>query len=226
MGLFSTLRFGLRILELHHTARQNPSRTAAVQEARLRRILTHAVRHAAFYRAKYRGIDVSHCPLTDLPPTTKAELMSHFDDAVTDPRIRLADVGPFLDDPANVGRLFRGRWAVSHTSGSQGQPLVIVQEPSCLDLLFALQMSRGNGCTPVTFGEALHRLRHPVRLAVILMKRGFYPTGSAFDQIGRDARGFMEVLRLAPTDPDLVERLNDFRPNVVFGYATVLETLL
>jgi len=225
MGLFSTMGFGLRVLSLHHSARHDPRRTAAVQEARLRRLLAHAVRRSAFYRARYRGLDVSRCPLAELPVTTKAELMAQFDDVVTDSRVRLDDVGRFLDDPSNVGRLFHGRWAVSHTSGSQGQPLVLVQEPSCLDLLFALQMGRGNACTAVNAGEALRRLRRPARLAVILMKRGFYPTGSAFDQIGESARGFLEVLRLAPTDTDLVDRLNDFRPNAIFGYATVLETL-
>src|SRR5665647_744859 len=54
-----------------------------------------ALRRAAyagseFYRQHHA--DLFDAPLSQLPPVTKADLMSHFDQAVTAPRLRLADV--------------------------------------------------------------------------------------------------------------------------------------
>lgn len=225
MALASTLRFALRILAMRRALHQNPSAVAARQDTRLRDLLRHAVRHSPYYRERFRGLDIAHAPLSAFPTTNKRELMAHFDEVVTDPRLRRAELEAFVDDPANCGQLFRGEFAVSHTSGSQGQPLLLVQDQYCLELLFALQMSRGNVSTPVSVGEALRRLREPVRMAVLYMKEGFYPSVSAFDHMPAGARGLVQLLRVAPTEPDLIERLNEFRPEVLVAYANVLEGL-
>lgn len=225
MGPLAVLRFPLQVFALDRVPRRDPRRTAALQERRLRALLRHAVAHSPFYREKFRGLDVARCPLTELPPTNKSEMMAHFDDAVTDPAVRRAGLEAFLDQPANRGRLFLGRYAASHTSGSQGQPLLIVQDRRCLDLLFALQGGRGNRVTPVTPLAAARRLFRPVRMVVVLMKEGVYPSAAVFDHMPAAARAFLRVLRVAPSDPDLIDRLNDFRPEVLTAYASVLETL-
>src|SRR3954449_5485781 len=138
------LRFLLLAGRLRHGPRWDPARVTAIRTRRLRALVRTAVARAPFFRAKYRGIDPERFALADLPPSNKSELMAHFDEAVTDPEVRRADVERFLDDPANEGTRFRGRFVVSHTSGSQGQPMLIVQEPRHLELLFALQVTRGN----------------------------------------------------------------------------------
>jgi phenylacetate-coenzyme A ligase PaaK-like adenylate-forming protein len=225
MAPFAALRFALQVLILDRVPRRDPRRVADLQERRLRALLNHAVAHSAFYRAKYRNLDISRCPLADLPPTNKAEMMAHFDEVVTDPAVRRAELGEFLDEPGHRKEPFLGRYAASQTSGSQGQPLLIVQDAHCLDLLFALQCGRGNQVTSVTPLAAAHRLIDPVRLAVVLMKEGVYPSAAAFDHMPAGARALIRVLRVAPSDPDLVERLNDFRPHAVTAYASVLQTL-
>jgi hypothetical protein len=64
-----------------------------------------AAQHSAFYSEKFQGINLDRCALTDLPITTKSELMAHFDQVVTDPLVRRADLERFTDDSANVGRV-------------------------------------------------------------------------------------------------------------------------
>jgi phenylacetate-CoA ligase len=218
------LRFALKTLALVRSARISPEKVARIQRRRLRSMVRHAVTRSPFYREKYRGIDPDRFELTDLPPTNKGELMADYDRVVTSPLLCRSELERFVDDPANEGTLFRGRFAISHTSGSQGQPMLIAQEPSQLELLFALQMSRGNSrkTNPI---EAVKRFVRPARLAVVTLKRGFYPSASTFEYMPAPARRFLDVLRLSQTDTDVVERLNAFRPSVLTGYASVLETL-
>lgn len=216
--------FAVRALWLSRGRRLGPGRLATVQERRLRAMIQHAARHTAFYRDKYRGLDLARCALTDLPPTNKGELMARFDETVTDPAIRRPELEQFLDDPANEGRRFLGRYIPSHTSGSQGQPLLMVQDQRTLELMFGLQMTRGNAGR-VSVAEAVRKAFQPARLAVVTLKRGFYPSASTFEYMPADARRFMTVLRLSQTDDDVVERLNAFRPTVLTAYAGVLEML-
>jgi phenylacetate-coenzyme A ligase PaaK-like adenylate-forming protein len=216
--------FSLLTLSLKPVSRWGVDSVARLQERRLRTLLRWVSASSRFYREKYRGIDLERCALSDLPCTSKGELMAHFDDVVTDKAIRRAELERFIDEPANEGRWYLGRYAVSHTSGSQGQPLVMVSDKHQLDLLFALQMSRGNvgKVTPI---EALRKLFVPGRLAVVTLKKGFYPSASSFEYMPAAARRYVKVLRLSQTDTDLVERLNDFRPTALTGYASVLEML-
>lgn len=216
--------FSLRTLSLKPIARWSPARVQALQRRRLVDLLRHVAASSKYYRHKYDGIDLARCALGDLPTTTKAELMDNFDDVVTDAAIKRADLETFIDDPANEGRWFLGRYAVSHTSGSQGQPLVMVADRGHLEMLFAMQMSRGN-VGKVTAIEALRKLFIPARLAVVTLKKGFYPSASSFEYMPAAARRYVNVLRLSQTDIDLVEQLNAFRPTALTGYASVLEML-
>ena len=55
--------------------------------------------------------------------------MAHFDDWVTDPDITLAGLRrDFLSDPTLVGLPYLGRYHVFTTSGTTGEPAVIVHD--------------------------------------------------------------------------------------------------
>jgi phenylacetate-coenzyme A ligase PaaK-like adenylate-forming protein len=66
----------------------------AEQNRALRRLLRHASEHSPWHRARLAGLDVerlSRADLAHVPPMTKADLMAHWEEIVTDPRCRLAD---------------------------------------------------------------------------------------------------------------------------------------
>ena len=63
------------------------------QRQRFRTLLAYIWRHSTFYRDYYRSHGIQDDHLADLTPSdlpfmTKATLMEHFDQAVTDPRLR------------------------------------------------------------------------------------------------------------------------------------------
>jgi putative adenylate-forming enzyme len=78
-----------------------------------------AIERSSFYRRFHAGM--ASRPLNELPVLTKAELMASFDEVVTVPDVRLADVRAFLD-ALDGYRLFRDRYWVARTSGSTGMP--------------------------------------------------------------------------------------------------------
>jgi phenylacetate-coenzyme A ligase PaaK-like adenylate-forming protein len=222
------LRFALRTYRLASLARCGPEKIAAIQEARWRRLLRHAAAHSPFYRSRLGGLDLERCRPADVPVLTKAEMMDHFDEIVTDRRIRLAGIKQFITDPGHVGRFYLGRYAISHTSGSEGRPAVVVQKGSDSLLPAQAQIARGQqalrGAWP---GKVWYRLRHPGRLAVVTQRPGFYPSGSAFSYFQTAGVPFVKLLRLSVFDPveQTVAQLNRFQPEFLSGYTSALEAL-
>ncbi len=201
-------------------------RIAAIQERRLRRLLAHAKRHSPYYARKLAPFDVQTCQLSDLPTLSKAEMMASFDTVVTDPAITRAGVEAFLSVPSNLGTYYLGRYGVSHTSGSQGQPALIVQDRDALMQTFVVQFVRGTRISNRFFPH-LERLWRPARMAVMTQHPGFYPSGAAFGYLPAAAKPFFKVLHLSVFDPveESVTRLNAFQPEYIVGYTSSLETL-
>ncbi len=224
MSLRQTLRFAVATSRLGAVARWQPARVRRMQQRRLGRLLRFAARHSPFYREKYRGFDLARADFARLPTTTKQEMAEHFPQVVTDPRITREGIECFLSNTHNLGHWFLGRYGVSRTSGSQGQPLMIVQDRHSLELLFAVMSARATTQRPTPF-EGWRRLRSPKRVAIVATQRGFYPSGAAFEFMSELVGPFVRVERLASQQPDLFQRLNDFQPHVLVSYASVLDAL-
>ena len=225
MSSLQTLRFSACIAQILPVPHWNAGKVERLQKKRLRRLVGLAMERSPFYRQKYRGIDRDRFQLSDLPPCSKQELMAHFDETVTDAEVRQSEVERFVADPENLGRWFRGRYAVSHTSGSQGQPMLILQDRKALEIFFALMCSRANPAGTPGILQGISRLLKPVRVAIVTMRRGSYPSGSAIEFMPELVGSFVRIKRLSSLQADLVEELNAFQPNVLVSYASVLEAL-
>jgi phenylacetate-coenzyme A ligase PaaK-like adenylate-forming protein len=154
-------------------------------------------------------------------------MMAHFDEFLTDRSLRRADLEDFVSDPSRLGQWYRGRYALSRTSGTEGPPALIVQDRGMVELLFALQVARA-GVFPSSPLATLCRLFRPGRLAVVTIGRGFYPSASALAYSPLGSRGrFVKRLWLTHIEPlaEVVARLNDFQPDILLAYANVLEIL-
>jgi phenylacetate-coenzyme A ligase PaaK-like adenylate-forming protein len=224
MAIWEPLEFGARALALRLAAAKPLDEILELQRSRLNSLVQHARRHSAFYRKKFASVDGSQVELRDLPTSTKSEIMNHFDQALTVRDVRRPDVEAFLADDANLGTYFRDKYVLSHTSGSQGQPLLIVQTDENLELLFALQASRGNH-EPLNAWTAVKHFISPARMAAVILKRGFYPSACAFEYLPEGAQRYLEILTVSLTDDDLIERIVEFRPTHLTAYASVLHEL-
>jgi phenylacetate-coenzyme A ligase PaaK-like adenylate-forming protein len=224
--MLDTLHFVARVMWEKRVNRMSLGHIQALQERRLRRLVAWAKAHSPFHARRLRHIDPDRFELSQLPVVTKAEMMEHFDEFLTDREVRRSDLEEFVSDPDRLGQWYRGRYAVSRTSGTQGLTALIVQDRGMMELLFALQIARAK-VFPAGPVVALQRLLRPARLAVVTIGRGFYPSAAALAYAPAAYCRFVNRLWLTHIEPldEVADRLDRFRPDVLLAYANVLEIL-
>ena len=97
----------------------SPAQRQALQQQRLRKLVTYVREHSPYFAQHYAGLP-ENFTLADLPHTEKPTLLEHYNDWVTDRALTLTDVPPYkplygdLDDDISIlegpdrgwGRLF------------------------------------------------------------------------------------------------------------------------
>ncbi len=196
-----------------------------VQKYRLQKLLRHSATHSPFYGERLHQVNFQDPDLSSVPHVSKRDMIENLNRVFTDRELRSGDLAKFTSDELNLGKWHLGRYAVSHTSGSQGQPLLIVQDRECINRLFSIMASRSSTTRRPGIFEAIQRWRTPKRIAVVTFKRGFYPSAAALEFLQETMSPFVDVRRFSSLQDDLLEQLNAFQPHSIFSYASVLETL-
>lgn len=214
------IRLLLRRARLRRRDRWDAARIARHQDRALRRLRHAAYAGSEFYRRHHAGLQ--DAPLSRLPTVTKAQLMANFDQAVTSPGLRLADLEEHLlaivaagADPALP---WRGRWWTGATAGTTGRRGIFAWNRSEWATVLA-SYARVNDWAgvPVTFPR-------PVRVAVVASRA---PTHQSA-MVGAALRSrFVPTLRLDAADQPVraVAALNRFQPLVLVGYPSALRPL-
>jgi phenylacetate-CoA ligase len=189
------------------------ARLEQFRRERLQQLIRHARERSPFWRER---IPAEAVRLEDIEPLSKDKLMESFDELVTDRRLRLDDLLGHLDR-IEGDELHLGEYRAMTSSGSSGRKAVFVYDrpgwSGCLAMF--LRRSDWTGANP-----RLPRLR----LAFI--------AGAASTHMSRRAGksldvGLHRLLPLSVTQPlpDLVALLNDFQPDHLNGYPSVMALL-
>ena len=118
----------LKVLTLRHRLRQRDRWTRQQLEEHQGRALYH-LREYAYARSPFYGRfhkRFTDRPLNELPVLTKEMLMENFDELVTYPTVRLADVEAHLATLSGEDELFNGRYRGASTSGTTCLPQIAV----------------------------------------------------------------------------------------------------
>jgi phenylacetate-CoA ligase len=190
-------------------------RLLAYQASALASLRALATARSPFYRELHRGLD--RAPLAELPIVTKAKLMEHFDDLVTDRDVHLADVRRYLETATATDR-FRDSYRVAATGGTTGRSGIFLADPDEWMTVLA-SYARAYQWAGIEAG-----FTHRLRMAVVSSTA---PTHQSSIVGATVASRFVPTLRLDSTAPieEVVERLNAFRPNSLVGYASILRIL-
>jgi hypothetical protein len=171
----------------------------------------YAYAHSPFYQRFHRGL--IDRPLHELPVLTKAMLMEHFDELITDRTVRLENVRHYMADSGGQER-FLNRYRVMATSGSTGQPGVFL----------ANQAERANLAVGFSRFPAWAGVPPATKFAMVASTA----SGHMTSQIPAMVNGqLLPRLQLSASDPleQLVRQLNEWQPGMVAGYPSILGVL-
>jgi phenylacetate-coenzyme A ligase PaaK-like adenylate-forming protein len=199
------------------------TRIETLQRDRLRALLRIAVERSAFHARRLRGVDPDTFELADLPRVpvmTKAEMMNAFDDVVTDRRLSRAVADDAISATTTVPRPIAGELIVLASGGSSGTRGLFAFDvdtfaeyaASLVRLAVARQAAagpdgRGNGPT-----------------VIVAASSAIHATGAAPPLLAGTPMEFIPVAATRPVE-DIVARLDELQPGVLYGYPSLLAVL-
>jgi phenylacetate-CoA ligase len=200
-----------------------------VQAARWRRLLQAARAGTPLYRERLRGLP-DDAPPSAVPPVGKGELMARFDEAVADPRLRLAALREFTADPGRIGQAFLGEYMVWESSGTSGEPAVFVQDAAALAVYDMLELMRPGPPVPwrLAGGWPPDPWGLDVRYAFVGVLGGHFASQVSVQRLralNPWAASRVRCFSILEPLPRLLERLQAWAPQVLATYPTMATVL-
>jgi phenylacetate-CoA ligase len=171
--------------------------------------------HSPFYQQFHHGLTAA--PLHELPVLTKALLMEHFDELVTDRAIRLEDAKAHMQNLTGDER-FLGRYWINATSGSSGHPgLFLFNRAEWTTVIASFARAREWGGIKVD-------LARRVKTATVASTSPFHMSARVNATMHS---WWMPEIRIAASEPvqAIIERLNTWQPEVLIAYASMARIL-
>ena len=188
------------------------------QRQRYRALLAYIWQHSAFYRDYYRSHGIQDDHLADLTPSdlpfmTKATLMEHFDQAVTDSRLRKRDLEEWLQGSYDPAELFDREFIVISSSGSSGTVGLLVYPRMAWQLMSAT-------VTPY-FPPPERYPEGKTRVAFCLASHGHFAGATSAAHLPRAVFDVC-LLSLLDAAETTIRNLQAFDPDRIIGYASAV----
>jgi len=185
------------------------------QAESLRRLRDYAYAHSPFYQRFHKGL--TERPLNELPVLTKAMLMEHFDELVTDRTLRLEEVRAYAAR-GEAGQRYRNRYWVNATSGSSGQPGFFLFDQAEWTHILA-SFARGQEWSGMHLD-----LTHRQRMATVASISPWHMSSQVAATVKSWWRPSLRVPASQPL-PQTAEQLDAWQPDVLIAYASMAHTL-
>ena len=202
--------------------RADREQTERIRQKRLEALVRYARANSPYYRALYAGVGDS-VQLDELPPTSKPEMMARFDDFLTDRNVTMARIDAFTADPDNIGRMLYGKYLVFQTSGSTGNPAVVLYDKEMIDVASAVAAFR----TFARKEDYRAFMKHGKKTAGVFADYGFYLACgmSRYLQLKYPRRQTKITVDVNAPEAEIIRRLNEFQPAMLSGYPSNLALL-
>jgi phenylacetate-CoA ligase len=210
------------VLGLLHTLEQFRSherwtrpQLEAYQANALKNLRSYVYAHSPFYQDFHRGL--YDAPLSELPVLSKANMMAHFDDLVTEPIIHLKELQAYVN-AAQSDKRFLGTYWVNMTSGSTGRPGIFLSNRSEWTKIIA------SFARSYEWGGIKIDLTKRRKMAVVASKNPWHMSAL----VGATVQSWWSPsLRIAASEPleSIVQQLNDWQPDVFVAYASMAKIL-
>lgn len=206
---------------------RTPEAIAVRQWARLANLIRFARANSKYYRKLYDDLPENISNVKRLPVVGKPELMANFDDWVTDPAVTRERIDAFVADKGQLGEPFLGKYLVWTTSGSTGKPGIFVHDHNAAIVYGAIVrlrvLSTLNASILARSTAAL--LSHKYWAVAVVATDGHFGALVLAEMIRKRApllRERLKILSVLSPLPELVDKLNRFKPVFISGYPTAL----
>lgn len=196
---------------------------SALQQSRLRELVTYVKENNPYFAEAYKNLDAG-TPLSELPVTSKAEMMAHFDSWLTDRSITKEKIDRFMEDLSNVGKKLDGKYLVYTTSGSTGNPCIMLYDDTTINVSSAIGVSRSFARKE----DMSAFLRSGGKSLALFADNGFYlASGSVKYNLRKMPwkKSKMKTCDIRKPTEEIVAFLNDYQPSMVGCYPTAMELL-
>ena len=215
----------LRAMKLcYDYEKMSPEKQRETREKRLRELVAYARENSPYYRNLYRDLPASF-ELSDLPPVNKRDLMAHWDEWISDRNLKLQDVEAFMADKNNIGRKLNGKYLVFTTSGSTGNPLVCICDPTANNIMGGIGAMRSYARRE----DLMAFVRRGGKSIGVFADEGFYLGNTSIRSrllsMPWKKKQLAVSSALYPVEK-IVEQLNEFQPAMLGGYPSNLELLI
>ncbi|HXR65776.1 MAG TPA: phenylacetate--CoA ligase family protein [Ktedonobacteraceae bacterium] len=208
------------LLDARRTKKQGLDAIMQRQRTRLAEIVAYARANSPYYRKLYQDLPERIEDPALLPVTSKKILMPCFDDWVTDREVRIEQVSEFVDNPDLIGERFLGKYLVATTSGTSGRRGIFLQDERTMAVQYALSPREAS---QLGASDLIRLLTHGGRLALVIATSGHFLGAAGSTRTNKDSLLYRKRARLFSVRtplPELVAQLNQFRPTILFGYAS------
>jgi len=194
-----------------------------LQQRRLQDLVTYAKRNSPYYAELYKDIGETFT-FSDLPVTNKVALMEHFDHWMTDRSITREKVDSFMTDISNVGKKMDGKYLVYTTSGSTGNPCIVLYDETTINVSAAIGVLRSFARKQ----DMKDFIKQGKKTIALFAEGGFYlASGSVKYNLQKMPwkKNVMKTFDVRKRTQDIVDMLNEFQPTMIGSYPTALELL-
>ncbi|MDO8450663.1 MAG: phenylacetate--CoA ligase family protein [Rhodoferax sp.] len=226
IAVFDPLRLSAVALDVLAAGRATAGALAARQQVRLTRLLDVAVRGSPLYRERLKGKALRDLTLGALPKVSKNELMARFDDWVTDPQLKLAELRTFVADPQRIGDSYLDKYLIWESSGTSNQSGVFVQDAQAMAVYDALEALRRS--TPRALQRWFDPLLMAERIAFVGATSGHFASFVSMQRMRQLNPWMAQNVRcfsILDSMSALVDKLNAFAPTVIATYPTFAAVL-
>lgn len=200
----------------------NNEQIKKLQLKRLKNIVQYAKNNSIYFKNLYSNIG-NDFKLEDLPTTNKIKMMENFDNWVTDKDITLQKIEEFTQSNQNIGRLLNNKYLVFKTSGSTGNPAIVLYDKQNIDVASAVAVFR----TFARKEDFKKFMKNGKRTAGVFASNGFYLACgmSRYFELKMPKKKNKITIDVNAPEKQIINELNKFKPSMLSGYPSNLALL-
>ena len=194
-----------------------------LQHERLNELVDYVRHNSPYFAQLYKDLP-DEVTIEQLPITQKQTLLAKYDDWVTDRRLHLQEVLDYVNrDPIKDQSLLLDQYTALRTSGSTGNPLPMVRDDYHNKIHGQLTAQRLFGGVDT---ELLDISKHR-RASIIHLSNGASSYGAFLRMKAAHPESADNLLGVSVLDSidSIVARLNEFQPESIGGYPSILAQL-